>query len=141
MTKLSAAHQAAVDVKNAAQRETLAYHHILTAIVRGTGKWGTLQRVGSVCDKGDSWVWQMAFTPRLRDAVIMETFDSTANNDATIAVNGGNTVRCFFLSDVRLAYADHSFDSTSISGKFQALYQHAIEMERAEAACVVNGSE
>jgi hypothetical protein len=124
MAKLSAAHQAAVDVKNAAQREALAYHHILTAIARESGKWGSLQRVGSVYDKGDSWVWQMAFTPRLRDAVIMETFDS--------AVNGDKTIRCFFLSDVQNAYCGHSFESTSVPGKFQVLYHHAVEMERIE---------
>lgn len=124
MAKLSAAHQAAINVKNQTERERLAYHHVLTAVVRGAGKWGYLQRVGSVYDSGDSWVWQITFTPRMKDAVIMETFDSR--------VNGEKTVRCFYLRDVARAYENHSFDSTTVTGKFQALYWHAVEMERVE---------
>jgi hypothetical protein len=120
--KLSKAHQAAIDAKNAAQREALAYHHILTAIARDNGRWGSLQRVGSAYERGDSWVWQLALTPRLRDAVIMETFDCTTN--------GGKTVRCFFLPDIASAYEGHSFESTSIPGKIQALYFRAVEMQR-----------
>jgi hypothetical protein len=124
MAKLSAAHQAVIDVKNAAERERLAYHFILTAIVRGPGKWGDLARVGSIYHEGDSWVWQMAFTPRMRDAVIMETFDSRTNGD--------KTVRCFYLADVARAYEGHSFDSQSVTGKFQTLYFHAVELQRVE---------
>ena len=122
--KRSAAHQAAIDVFNHESREKLAYHHILTAIASESGKWGSLQGVGSIYDKGDSWVWQMAFSPLLRDAVIMETFDS--------AINGNKTVRCFYLADIAHAYEGHSFDSTSVTGKFQTLYFHAVEMQRAE---------
>ena len=122
--KRSAAHQAAIDVFNQESRERLAYHHILTAIASESGKWGSLQRVGSIYDKGDSWVWQMAFSPRLRDAVIMETFDS--------AINGNKTVRCFYLADIAHAYEGHSFESTSVTGKFQTLYFHAVEMQRVE---------
>ena len=124
MAKVSAAHQAVIDVKNAAERERLAYHHILTAIASESGKWGSLVRVGSIYDKGDSWVWLMAFSPRMRDAVIMETFDS--------AINGNKTVRCFYLADIARAYDGHSFESTSVTGKFQALYFHAVEMQRVE---------
>jgi hypothetical protein len=122
--KLSAAHQAVIEVKNQAERERLAYHHVLTAITRGPGKWGGLARVGSIYDKGDSWVWQMCFSPRLRDAVIMETFDSRTNGD--------KTVRCFFLADIARAYEGRSFDSQSVTGKFQTLYFHAVEMQRVE---------
>jgi hypothetical protein len=124
MAKLSAAHQAAVDVKNQEARERLAYHHILTAIVRGSGKWGGLVRVGSAYHEGDSWVWQMTFSPRLRDAILMETFDS--------AVNGDKSVRCFFLNDVARAYEGQSFDSKTVTAKIQALYFHAVEMQRVE---------
>lgn len=124
MTKLSATHQAVTDAKNAAERERLAYHFILTAIIRGSGKWGELARVGSIYDKGDSWVWQITFTPRMRDAVIMETFDSRTNDDKTI--------RCFYLADVGRAYEGHSFDSQSVTGKFQTLYFHAVELQRVE---------
>lgn len=124
MRKLSATHQAVVDVKNQAERERLAYHFILTAIVRGPGKWGELARVGSVYHESDSWVWQMAFTPRMRDAVIMETFDSRTNND--------KTVRCFYLADIARTYEGHSFESTSATGKFQTLYFHAVELQRVE---------
>lgn len=124
MAKLSAAHQAVKDVLHAEQREKLAYHFILTAIVRGPSKWGELAHVGSIYDKGDSWVWQMAFTPRMRDAVIMETFDSRTNDDKTI--------RCFYLADVGRAYEGHSFDSQSVTGKFQTLYFHAVELQRVE---------
>ena len=122
--KLSKAHQAVIDVKNAAERERLAYHFILTAIVRGAGKWGELARVGSIYHEGDSWVWQMAFTPRMRDAVIMETFDSRTNGDKTI--------RCFYLADIARAYEGHGFDSQSVTGKFQTLYFHAVELQRVE---------
>ncbi len=122
--KISAAHQTAIDAKNMAERERLAYHHILTAIARGSGKWGDLARVGSIYDRGDSWVWQMAFTPRMRDAVIMETFDS--------ATNGDKTVRCFYLADIAQAYEGHSFDSQTVTAKFQALYFHAVELQRVE---------
>ena len=122
--KRSAAHQAAVDVYNAVQREQLAYHVILTSIVAGNGRWGDLQRVGSVYDRGDSWVWQLAFSPRMRDAVIMETFDSK--------VNGGKTVRCFYLDDARRHYEGVSYDSTSSEAKIQALYFHAVELWRVE---------
>ena len=124
MAKLSAAHQAVKDVLHAEQREKLAYHFVLTAIIRGSGKWGELARVGSIYDKGDSWVWQMAFTPRMRDAVIMETFDSRTNGDKTI--------RCFYLADIARAYEGHSFDSQSVTGKFQTLYFHAVELQRLE---------
>ena len=122
--KRSAAYQAVIDAKNAVERERLAYHHILTAIASESGKWGSLVRVGSIYDKGDSWVWLMTFSPRMRDAVIMETFDS--------AINGNKTVRCFYLADIAHAYEGHSFDSTSVTGKFQTLYFHAVEMQRAE---------
>lgn len=124
MTKLSAAHQAVIDVKNAEAREKLAYHHILTAIVRGSGKFGGLARVGSAYDRSDSWVWQLAFTPRMRDAVIMETFDSHGS--------GEKSVRCFYLSDVARAYEGVSYDSQTVTAKIQALYFHAVELERAE---------
>lgn len=124
MRKLSAAHQADVDAKNAAQRECLAYHHVLTAMVTGQGKWGSLQRVGSAYHQGDSWVWQIAFTPRLRDAVIMETFDSK--------VNGRKSVRCFWLDDVRRHYEGMSYDSTAAEAKIQAMYFRAVEMWRVE---------
>ena len=85
---------------------------------------GIIVAVGSIYDKGDSWVWQMAFSPRMRDAVIMETFDS--------AINGNKTVRCFYLADIAGAYEGHSFESTSVTGKFQTLYFHAVEMQRVE---------
>lgn len=122
--KLSAAHQAQVDAYRATERERLAYHFILSAMVTGPGKWGTLQRVGSVYHEGDSWVWQMAFTPRMHDAVIMETFASR--------VNGDKTVRCFYLADIARAYEGHSFDSQTVTSKFQALYFHAVELQRLE---------
>ena len=121
MAKLSAAHQAVIDVKNAAEREKLAYHFILTAIVTGSGRWGNLKRVGSVYDSGDSWVWQIAFTPRLIDGVIMETFT---------AASGQESVRCFYLVDLYHTYAHRSFSSNDVNGKFCALYLHAVEMER-----------
>jgi hypothetical protein len=124
VAKLSAAHQAVIDVKNAEAREKLAYHHILTAIVRGSGRFGGLVRVGSAYDRGDSWVWQLAFSPRLRDAVIMETFDSRENGD--------KSVHCFYLADVAHAYTGQSFDSQTVTAKIQALYFHAIELERIE---------
>lgn len=122
--KRSAAHQAVVDCLNAEQREKLAYHHILTAIVTGAGKWGNLQRVGSAYERGDSWVWQLAFSPRMKDAIILETFDS--------AVNGGKSVRCFYLDDVRRQYEGVTFDSQSSDAKLQALYFYAVEMQRIE---------
>lgn len=124
MAKVSAAHQASIDCLQAEQREKLAYHHILTAIVRGTGKWGQLQRVGSAYHQGDSWVWQLAFTPRMRDAVIMETFKSR--------VNGEESVRCFYLADAARQFDGRSFDSSDSMRKLQALYFHAVEMERIE---------
>lgn len=124
MKKLSASHQAAVDCLKQAQREVLAQHHVLKAIVSGSGRWGTLQHVGSVYDQGDSYVWQMTFSPRLRDAVIMETFKSKENED--------ETVRCFFLADCARQYENRSFDSTDVMAKMQALYWHAVEMERIE---------
>ena len=123
--KLSKAHQAVVDVRNQLQRESLAYHHVLTAIARGTGsRWGELTRVGSIYDCGDSWVWLITFSPRMRDAVIMETFDSRTNGD--------KTVRCFYLADIARAYEGRGFDSQSVTGKFQALYFHAVELQRVE---------
>ena len=124
MAKLSAAHQAVIDVKNQSERERLAYHHILTTIVRGVGKWGSLARVGSIYHEGDSWVWQLTFSPRMRDAVIMETFDSRTNGD--------KTVRCFYLADIARAYEGRGFNSQSVTGKFQTLYFHAVELQRVE---------
>jgi len=124
MAHISAAHQAQIDVYRAADRERLAYHHILTAIVHGHGKWGELARVGSVYHRGDSWVWQVCFTPRMRDAVIIETFDS--------AVNGDKSVRCFYLADIASTYEGQVFDSASEMAKFQTLYWHAVEMQRVE---------
>ena len=120
MKKLSAAHQSAVDCLRTEQREKLAYHVILTAMAANAGKWGSLQRVGSAYDRGDSWVWQIVFSPRMRDAVILETFDSR--------VNGGKSIRCFYLDDVRQHYAGQSFESTSSEAKIQALYHRAMEM-------------
>lgn len=122
--KRSAAHQAQVDAYQAENREKLAYHNILTAIVTSDGRWGKLTRVGSAYDRGDSWVWQIAFTPRMRDAVIMETFDSR--------VNGGKSVRCFYLDDARRQFEGRSFDGDSAEAKLQALYFHAVEMWRVE---------
>lgn len=122
--KRSAAHQNAVDCLQAEQREKITYHHILTAIVTGAGRWGNLQRVGSAYDRGDSWVWQIAFSPRMKDAIILETFDS--------AVNGGKSVRCFHLDDARSRYEGVTFDSQSAEAKLQALYFHAVEMQRIE---------
>lgn len=126
MPRISAQHQADIDVKQRAQHELLAYHHILQSIAEpdSSGKWGGLQRVGSVHDKGDSWTWQLAFTPRLRDAVILEIFNSR--------VNGGKTVRCFFLRDTDSAYHGRSFDSNDSMGKLQQLYLRAKEMETLE---------
>ena len=121
MAKLSATHQAAVDVCRAAERERLAYHFILTAIAAGSAKWGTLKRVGSVYDSGDSWVWQIAFTPRMVDGVIMETHT---------AANGAESIRCFYLADLYRTYANRSFSSNDVNGKFCALYLHAVELER-----------
>lgn len=121
MAKLSKAHQAVIDVYNAAERERLAYHHVLTAIVRGTGRWGTLERVGSVYDRGDSWVWQICFSPRMKDAVIMETFKSHTRQD--------ETVRCFYLGDIANTYRGRSFDSGDPMAKMQALYWKAVEMD------------
>lgn len=130
--KLSKAHQAQVDVSRAAERERLAYHFILSAIVtgEGSGKWGSLQRVGSVYDAGDSWVWQIAFTPRMVDGVVMETFTTRDKVE---------TVRCFFIADLYRTYANRSFDSGDVLGKFQGLYWHAVEMERVAQNAVVLG--
>lgn len=122
--KRGTAHQSAVDCLQTEQREKLAYHHILTAIVTGAGRWGNLQRVGSAYDRGDSWTWQIAYSPRMKDAVILETFDS--------AMNGGKSVRCFYLDDARKHYAGVNFDSQSSEAKIQALYFHAVEMWRIE---------
>lgn len=122
--KLSASHQAVIDVKNAAQRELLTYHHILTAIVTSPGKWERLERVGSVYDAGDSYVWLLAFTPRMHDAVIMETFDSHTGQ--------GKAVRCYFLSDLARTYEGRSFDSGDVLAKMQAMYFHAVELQRIE---------
>lgn len=111
----------AIEAKDAAERERLAYHFILTAITQGTNKWGSLKRVGSAYDRGDSWVWQIAFTPRMVDGVIMETFTTSA---------GVEMVRCFFLADLYRTYANRSFDSGDVCGKFQELYWRAVEAER-----------
>ena|SRR5579872_345647 len=127
MAKRSAAHQATVDCLQSEQREKLAYHFVLSAMVTGKGegksdsKWGTLKRVGSVYDKGDSWVWQICFTPRMLDGVVMETFTTA---------EGVETVRCFYLADLYRTYANRSFDSGNPMRKFQELYWHAVEMER-----------
>ena len=132
MAKLSKAHQAAVDCLRSEQREKLAYHFVLSAIVTGdgSGKWGSLIRVGSVYDSGDSWVWQICFTPRLVDGVVMETFTTR---------DGVETVRCFYLADLYQTYANRSFDSGDICGKFQGLYWHAVEMERVQQNAEVLG--
>jgi len=123
--KLSAKHQAAVDCLRFEQREKLAYHHILTALATGAGKWGGLQRVGSVYDSGDTYVWQVAFTPRMKEAVIMETFKSRTGQ--------GEQVRCFYLEDVSGNYRGRSFESKDVMAKMQALYYRAEEMARAAA--------
>ena len=117
--KKSAAHQAAVDCLRYEQREKLAYHHILTATVTKS-----LERIGSVYDSGDSWVWQLAFSPRMRDAIVMETFKSHNGQDLM--------VRCFFLSDVANHYQGRYYESTSQTGKLQQLFFKALEMERIE---------
>lgn len=124
MSKKSAAHQAVVDCYQHEQREKLAYHFVLSAIVAGTGKWGSLQRVGSAYDRGDSWVWQLTFSPRMRDAVIMETFTSKRND--------GPVVRCFFLDDCRSQYEGRSFSSDNEMAKLQQLYFRAKEMWNVE---------
>ena len=116
----------AITAKSAAERERLAYHFILSAIVlgaadKGESKWGSLKRVGSVYDAGDTYVWQIAFTPRMIDAVIMETFTTK---------DGQESVRCFYLADLYHTYANRSFDSKDVSAKMQGLYWHAVEMER-----------
>ena len=121
MAKLSASHQALLDVKNQIERERLAYHFILTAIAASPAKWGTLKRAGSVYDRGDSWVWQIAFTPRMVDGVIMETHTSH---------DGAESIRCFYLADLYQTYANRSFSSNDVNGKFCTLYLHAVEMER-----------
>jgi hypothetical protein len=121
MAKRSGSHQATVDCLRVEQREKLAYHFILTAIANGSTKWGSLKRVGSVYDAGDSWVWQITFTPRLIDGVIMESFTGS---------DGQESIRCFYLADLYHAYANRSFSSTDVNGKFCALYLHAVEMER-----------
>ena len=113
--RLSAAHQAAVDIKNHAQRECLAYHHALVAKLDGS-----ITRVGSVYDHGDSYVWLMAFSPRMRDAVIVETFTSN---------HGDKSTHVYWLADIRR----HDTDS-QLGQKFAILYDKAMEMQRTEYA-------
>lgn len=112
MAKLSKAHQSAVDCLRYEQRQSLAYHHILRAIVTGSGKWGNLKRVGSIYDRGDSYVWQLTLSPRLRDGVILETF---TNRDGDVMI------RCYFLADLSNLKSD---------SQFTTLYWKAVEMER-----------
>jgi hypothetical protein len=133
MAKRSAAHQATVDCLQSEQREKLAYHFILSAIVTGENKgskWGSLKRVGSVYACGDTWIWQITFTPRMVDGVIMETFTTK---------DGDETIRCFYLADLYRTYANRSFDSGDILGKFQDLYWRAVEMERVAQNAAVLG--
>jgi hypothetical protein len=80
----------AIEAKDASERERLAYHHALVATLNQT-----IQRVGSVYDKGDSYVWLITFTPRLRDAVIVESFKSHTGDEST---------RVFWLADLKLTY-------------------------------------
>jgi hypothetical protein len=111
--KRSAAHQAAVDVANHTQRQSLAYHHALKAVLDKTA-----QRVGSIYDNGDSYVWLIAFSPRMRDAVIVETFK---NRD------GQDSMRTFWLDDMRdgIKYADL---------RWQELFSKAVQMQNEEYA-------
>lgn len=119
--KVSAARQADINRLRAIDRERLAYHHVLTASLAGE-----LQRVGSVYHDGDSYVWQLAFTPRLRDAVIVQTFQSSHSKQ-------GASVRVFYLEDQRDGFS-MAFDPGSESAKLQELYWQAERMERAEQA-------
>lgn len=124
MKKLSAAHQQAVDAKDAARRENLAYNFVLRAMVLGSRMENGLKRIGTACDGGDTYVWQVAFTPRYRNAVVMETFVSGNYDD--------ESVHCFFLDDAREQFAHRSFDSESLNAKLQELYFRAVQMEREE---------
>jgi hypothetical protein len=112
--KRSKSHQEAVEAKDRAEREVLAYHHALSAKLQNT-----IQRVGSIYEQGDTYVWLIAFSPRMRDAVIVETFKSRNGQP--------ESTRVFWLDDIRdgMRYADW---------KFQELYGKAQQMQRAEYA-------
>ena len=109
--KRSAAHQAAVDVSQHAQRENLSYHHALVASLTNS-----LQRVGRVKVDADQFVWRICFSPRLRDAVIVETF---------VAPSGQTNTRVHWLDDLResIRYAPMSI---------QVLFNKAMTIQNAE---------
>jgi len=117
--KLSKADQATLDAKRYAEREQLAYHFILSAMVNEN-----LRMVGRFTHEGTSHSWKLAFTPRMRDAVILQ--ETKTRGDAEVYV------RCFYLDDVRQAYQDRSYDSKSDWFKLQQLFYYAVEMERIE---------
>jgi hypothetical protein len=112
MMKRSKAHQDAVEAKDHAQRQSLAYHHALVASLNKT-----LQRVGTIRDGHDLYTWQIAFSPKLRDAVIVETFKSCASDDSS--------TRTFWLDDMR-----QSIQYASL--QFQELYGKAIQIQNQE---------
>src|SRR5215469_16803947 len=65
--KLSKADQATLDAKRYAEREQLAYHFILSAMVNEN-----LRMVGRFTHEGTSHSWKLAFTPRMRDAFFLQ---------------------------------------------------------------------
>jgi hypothetical protein len=102
--------QAAYD---AAARESNAYQHALVASMKGE-----LKRVGSVKDGGDTYIWQIAFTPRYFSAVIVQTFKSKVNRD--------DSIRVFWLMDWKRPTMDNFL--------WDELYSKAQAMERRKVA-------
>ncbi len=100
---------AAVEAYERESRENHAYHHALVASIKGE-----LRRVGTVKDGQDTYIWQIAFTPRYYQAVVVQTFRSKVNQD--------DTVRVFWLADWKRPATDgYLWDS---------LYAEAQQMER-----------
>lgn len=112
--KLSAAHLNAVTEFNRIKRENLAYHFILAAKVDAR-----LLLVGRVEDYGDLYTWQITYTPRMIDAVILETFRSSNGQEPSY--------RVFYLDDVRSQY--RSLTGSSLADKMRGLYYMAKGME------------
>lgn len=104
--------QAAYD---AAARESNAYHHALVASIKGE-----LKPVGSVKDGGDTYIWQIAFTPRYFSGVIVQTFKSRVNRD--------DSIRVFWLMDWKRPTMDN-FLWDELYSKAQAMERSKVVME------------
>jgi hypothetical protein len=109
--KKSAVHEAACTKLTEVEKQSLLNHFALVASIAGD-----LKRIGEAQDEeGSTYEWRICFSPRQRNAVIVEIFQSINPQSAM--------VRTFYLDDLRATWSlDSTYCRTLIDLYSQALH-------------------